>query len=48
MPSKQPGSALSALPEAALTGLLNHLLKQQSWAMARLRPYAGKTVRLRS
>ncbi len=46
-PSKQPGSALSAVPETALSGLLNHLLKQQSWAMALLRQHAGKTVQLR-
>lgn len=46
-PSRQPGSVLSALPEAALTGFLNHLLRQQSWACARLRPFAGKTLRLR-
>ena len=45
--SQQPGSALAALPETALTGLLNHLLIQQSWAMARLRPHSGKTVQLR-
>ncbi|MHB1621076.1 MAG: ubiquinone biosynthesis accessory factor UbiJ [Sulfuricella sp.] len=45
--SKQPGSAVSALPEAALAGLLNHLLSQHSWAMARLRPHAGKTLQLR-
>jgi ubiquinone biosynthesis protein UbiJ len=47
MPSKQPGSAFSALPETALTGLLNHLLSQHSWASARLRPHAGKTLQLR-
>ena len=46
-PSKQPGSAVSALPETALAGLLNHLLSQHSWAMARLRPHAGKTLQLR-
>ncbi|MDP2155976.1 MAG: hypothetical protein Q8J61_08255, partial [Sulfuricella sp.] len=46
-PSKQPGSAVSALPETALAGLLNHLLGQHSWATARLRPYAGKTLQLR-
>lgn len=46
-PSKQPGSAVSALPETVLAGLLNHLLSQHSWAMARLRPYAGKTLQLR-
>lgn len=46
-PSKQPGSAVSALPETALAGLLNHLLSQHSWATARLRPYAGKTLQLR-
>ncbi|MDD5329894.1 MAG: ubiquinone biosynthesis protein [Sulfuricella sp.] len=45
-PRKQPGGALSALPGAALAGFLNHLLKQQSWAAARLRPHAGKTLRL--
>ncbi len=45
-PRKQPGGALSALPGAALAGLLNHLLKQQSGAMARLRPHAGKVLRL--
>lgn len=46
-PSKQPGSAFSALPETALIGLLNHLLSQHSWAMARLRLHAGKTLQLR-
>ncbi len=46
-PSTQPGSAVSALPEAALAGLLNHLLSQHSWATARLRPHAGKTLQLR-
>lgn len=46
-PSKQPGSAVSALPETALAGLLNHLLSQHSWAVARLRPHAGKTLQLR-
>jgi ubiquinone biosynthesis protein UbiJ len=46
-PSKQPGSAVSAVPETALAGLLNHLLSQHSWAMARLRPHAGKTLQLR-
>ena len=46
-PSKQPGGAVSALPETALAGLLNHLLSQHSWAMARLRPHAGKTLQLR-
>ena len=46
-PSKQPGSVLSSLPETALTGFFNHLLSQQSWAMARLRRHAGKTVRMR-
>lgn len=46
-PSKQPGSALSSLPETALTGFFNHLLQQQSWAMARLRGHAGKTVQMR-
>lgn len=46
-PSKQPGSAFSALPETALAGLLNHLLSQHSWATARLRPHAGKTLQLR-
>ncbi len=46
-PSKQPGSALPALPEAALAVLLNHLLSQHSWAMAHLRPHAGKTMQLR-
>jgi len=46
-PSKQPGSAVSALPENALAGLLNHLLSQHSWAMARLRLHAGKTLQLR-
>ncbi|WP_059423175.1 SCP2 domain-containing protein [Sulfuricella sp. T08] len=46
-PSKQPGSAVSALPETALAGLLNHLLSQHSWAMVRLRPHAGKTLQLR-
>lgn len=29
------------------SALLNHLLAQQSWAMARLRPHAGRAVRLR-
>ena len=46
-PSKQPGSAVSALPETALAGLLNHLLSQHSWAAAHLRPHAGKTLQLR-
>ena len=46
-PSKQPGSAFSALPETALAGLLNHLLRQHSWAMASLRLHAGKTLQLR-
>jgi len=46
-PSQQPGSAVSALPETALAGLLNHLLSQHSWAMARLRPRVGKTLQLR-
>jgi ubiquinone biosynthesis protein UbiJ len=46
-PSKQPGSAFSALPENALAGLLNHLLSQQSWATARLRQHCGKTLLLR-
>lgn len=46
-PSTQPGSAISALPETALAGLLNHLLSQHSWATARLRPHAGKTLQLR-
>ena len=46
-PSNQPGSAFSALPESALAGLLNHLLSQHSWAKARLRPHAGKTLQLR-
>jgi ubiquinone biosynthesis protein UbiJ len=46
-PSKQPGSTVSALPETALAGLLNHLLSQHSWAMARLRPHVGKTLQLR-
>lgn len=46
-PSKQPGSAFSALPETALAGLLNHLLSQHSWALARLRPHAGKNLQLR-
>jgi len=44
---KQPGSAVSALPETALSGLLNHLLRQHSWVTARLRPHAGKTLQLR-
>lgn len=35
------------MPEIALAGLLNHLLSQQSWAAARLRPHAGKTLLLR-
>ncbi|MDP2878935.1 MAG: hypothetical protein Q8N74_05345 [Sulfuricella sp.] len=35
------------MPEAALAGLLNHLLGQHSWATARLRPHAGKTLQLR-
>ncbi len=46
-PSKQSGSAFSALPETALAGLLNHLLSQHSWAVARLHPHAGKTLQLR-
>jgi ubiquinone biosynthesis protein UbiJ len=46
-PSKQPGSAVSALPETALARLLNHLLSQHSWAMSRLRLHAGKTLQLR-
>ncbi|MBU1690020.1 MAG: hypothetical protein KJ958_03460 [Gammaproteobacteria bacterium] len=46
-PSKQPGSAVSALPETALAGLLNHLLSQHSWAMVRLRLHAGKILQLR-
>ena len=46
-PSKQPGSAISALPETALAGLLNHLLSQHSWATARLRLHVGKTLQLR-
>ena len=44
---KQPGSAVSALPETALAGLLNHLLSQHSWATARLRLHVGKTLQLR-
>lgn len=46
-PSKQPGSTVSALPETALAGLLNHLLSQHSWARARLRPHAGKSIQIR-
>ncbi|MHB9102464.1 MAG: ubiquinone biosynthesis accessory factor UbiJ [Sulfuricella sp.] len=46
-PSEQPGSAVSALPETALAGLLNHLLSQHSWATARLRLHVGKTLQLR-
>ena len=46
-PSKQPGGVLSALPESTLAGLLNHLLSQHTWAVARLRPHAGKTLQLR-
>lgn len=46
-PSEQPGSAVSALPETALAGLLNHLISQHSWAMARLRLHVGKTLQLR-
>lgn len=46
-PNKQPGSAISALPETALTGLLNHVLSQHSWARAKLRSHVGKTVQLR-
>jgi ubiquinone biosynthesis protein UbiJ len=44
---EQPGSTVSALPETALAGLLNHLLSQHSWAAAQLRPHAGKTLQLR-
>lgn len=29
------------------SALLNHLLAQQSWAMTRLRPHAGRALRLR-
>lgn len=46
-PSDKPGSASANIPASALAGLLNHLLKQQSWAMSRLRPYAGTAFRLR-
>lgn len=46
-PSEQPGSTVSALPETALAGLLNHLLSQHAWAAAQLRPHAGKTLQLR-
>jgi ubiquinone biosynthesis protein UbiJ len=46
-PDKQPGSAVSALPETTLAGLLNHLLSQHSWALAHLCPHVGKTLQLR-
>lgn len=46
-PSKQPGSTVSGKPETVLAGLLNHLLSQHSWAVARLRPHVGKTLQLR-
>ena len=43
----QPTSSPAAsLPEAAAVGALNHVLRQQSWATARLRRFAGKTVRV--
>lgn len=35
------------MPETALAGFLNHILSQQSWAMARLRQHCGKTLLLR-
>lgn len=45
-PAETGQQAAASLPEAAAVGLLNHLLRRESWATARLRPFAGKTVRI--
>jgi ubiquinone biosynthesis protein UbiJ len=45
-PAEPDKQAAPSLPETAAIGLLNHILRRESWATARLRPFAGRTVRL--
>lgn len=45
-PAEPDKQVAPSLPETAAVGLLNHILRRESWATARLRPLVGKTVRV--
>jgi len=47
MPEEQPSSDRRRwqVPGVPVSGPLNHLLRQASWARARLQPFSGRTIR---
>ena len=46
LPASTPPRDLSGPPLSAVLAALNHLLAQQGWARAKLRMFAGRTLRL--